>query len=177
MCDRCIHGWGGGPLLSVDGLDKAEELMTVFFNLGLMQADIKMDRRRRWKLCGWCKAIDSALHRCVSNNVATYYLLEKGVVNCVYDFWSRTGEKLVADVLRDGKIPGRVFVLLTCFSRAGKVWRESGASFGDVEVQVKLFRKGLIQQLPSFDWKEFERWYCPKSWFSFFHKNPWEGFW
>ena len=155
MCDTCIKSYTEASLIAGGKYDRPSNVSIVFFNFGLIQADLKHFKIAHTlrQFCLRCKTVNCLLQRCVSDDVHTYHFLEEEIKNEEIKS-PHLCENLLNQIL-DKQNPGRVFVMLTCYSRMSKVWRENAEDFLDIKKAARLYSNKLEKKVPNFDCSDF----------------------
>lgn len=147
MCDLCIVNNSWLPLVNNLGYCDIENLTIIFYNLGLIQAE----RRRPPKVCSKCSLINILINSVVADDVKLFFWLDSLLNLEEFETFQR---QLIRDVL-DKQHFGRVLILLTCFTRAARLWSLKNLEFEKIEKQIKNTGEKLKGVLPNFVMADF----------------------
>lgn len=117
MCEVCTNSITCGGLTKNSSYGDLPGLIGLFYNLGVVQFNQFTEF-----LCYKCRYVNTLLERLVLDEVKIYHLVDR-LLSCA----GPTGfikffRDLTDSVLQGTSRPGRVFMLLSCLTRAGRLW-------------------------------------------------------
>lgn len=137
------------------GLDIEIPHVSIFLNLGIIQADSQR-AKQKYQLCSDCQTLLDQMTKIVSQNANVFYFLD-GEIKKVKpkDFTNKLWPKLFDVIIEDSVNEGRLFMLLMCLTRAGLIWKLNELDINHVSQLQNDLQLTLQNRLPNYDWKKF----------------------
>lgn len=131
----------------------------VFINLGLLRGE-RGTGRSNLDLCVHCRYLLDEMGRWVFENTDVFHVLDREIEKrdlaaFVQELWPNLFYTIVED--EKSLNEGRLFALLTCLTRAGKIWKERAADPKEISNAHRDLERWLKIRLPSYDWGLFHR--------------------
>lgn len=109
-------------------------------------------------LCVHCRYLLEEMRRWVFENTDVFHVLDREIekidlTTFVQELWPNLFNTIVED--EKSLNEGRLFVLLTCLTRAGMIWKERAADPKEISNARRDLERWLKIRLPSYDWGLF----------------------